>query len=409
MNIPGSTYDFAIIGGGIIGCSVARQLLSALPDARVVLLEKEATLGAHQTGHNSGVIHAGIYYTPGSLKAELCKQGNQATYRFCEENGIAHQRCGKLLVATNEAERERMLALYERGRQGGLDCDLLDESGLRALEPRINGVGAIHVHATGIADYPAIAQRMGEQFVQAGGRLLLECRVQDITEVEGGVRLATPRGPISAGHVIVCAGIQADRMARLAGLEPGFVMVPFRGEYYRLAPHLNEVTRKLIYPIPDPDLPFLGIHLTRMVDGSVTVGPNAVLGFAREGYPRFSFNPADVKAYAAFSGFWRLLSRHRRPAMREFVNSVSKSNYLNACRKYCPELRTEDLLDYPAGIRAQAVTKTGEMIYDFLIEDTEHMTHVYNAPSPAATSAIPIGRHIVDGVLRRKSAVSRSE
>jgi L-2-hydroxyglutarate oxidase len=398
-------FDFAVIGGGIVGCSVAWQLKESLPDAAVVLMEKESGLGTHQTGHNSGVIHAGIYYAPGSLKATLCKEGSVATYRFCDEHGIAYERCGKLLVATNEVELQRMQALYQRGRQAGLECELLSEAELKVREPRVRGLGAINVPSTGIVDYRQITAKMGELFMGLGGELLNGCAVTAISEQSDLVLLETSSGPIKARHLIVCAGVQADRMAQLAGLDPDFAIVPFRGEYYQLGPHLNDVTSALIYPIPDPDLPFLGIHLTRMIDGSVTVGPNAVLGFAREGYPKFSVNWKDVLSMCAFPGFWKLLPGHFRTGIKEFANSVFKSGYLRECQKYCPELQVPDLLPYRAGIRAQAVSKDGVLIHDFLIHETSRMTHVCNAPSPAATSAIPIGRHIIDGILKRQAAV----
>ena len=398
------TLDFAVIGGGIVGCSVAWQLKRAVPDASVVLIEKEAELAAHQTGHNSGVIHAGIYYAPGSLKACLCKEGNAATYAFCDAHGIAYERCGKLLVATTELERQRMQALYERGLQAGLDCALLSEAQLHAREPRIRGLGAIHVRDTGIVDYRQICARMAALFAADGGQVMQGCAVTAISEQADVVRLETSNGTMQVRHLVACAGVQADRMLRLAGIEPDFAIVPFRGEYYRLAPHLDDVTRALIYPIPDPDLPFLGIHLTRMIDGSVTVGPNAVLGFAREGYPRFSVDAKDVREMLGFPGLWKLMPKYLRTGIKEFANSAFKRGYLRECRKYCPELRASDLLPYRAGIRAQAVGRDGALIHDFLIRRTARMTHVCNAPSPAATSAIPIGRHIVDELLRSPAA-----
>lgn len=398
------TYDFVVIGGGIVGCSVAWQLLQAEPGARVLLLEKESRTAAHQTGHNSGVIHAGIYYAPGSLKARFCKEGSAATYAFCEAHGIAAERCGKLLVATNDVEVERMQALYARGRQAGLELEWLSQAELREREPRISGVGAFFVKSTGIVDYKLVAAKMAELFGQLGGTVRLDCRVTGIREDADHVDIDTSAGPLRARKLVVCAGAQADRMARLAGLDIGFAIVPFRGEYYRLAPRLNSVTRALIYPVPDPELPFLGIHLTRMIDGSVTVGPNAVLGFAREGYPKLSVNLRDSWEMASFPGLWKLLPGQWRNALHEFRNSLSRSSYLQECRKYCPELKVDDLQPYPAGIRAQAVSRQGELIHDFLIEQTPRMVHVCNAPSPAATSAIPIARHILDTLFKREPA-----
>jgi L-2-hydroxyglutarate oxidase len=396
------TCDFVVIGGGIVGCSVAWQLLQAMPGARVMLVEKESATAVHQTGHNSGVIHAGIYYAPGSLKATLCKEGSAATYDFCDAHGIAYERCGKLLVATDKVEMERMQALFLRGQEAGLDCELLSQVELRKREPRITGLGGIFVRSTGIVNFRQITARMAELFTALGGRLMLGRGVTGISEQADHVDIATTTGPLRARQLVVCAGAQADRMARLAGLDVDFAVVPFRGEYYRLPPQLNDVTRALIYPIPDPELPFLGIHLTRMIDGSVTVGPNAVLGFAREGYPKMSVNLKDLWDMGTFPGLWKLLPGQWRNGLREFANSMSRSGYLQECRKYCPELKVEDLLPYPAGIRAQAVSRDGQLIHDFLIHKTARMTHVCNAPSPAATSAIPIGRYILDGILSRQ-------
>jgi len=397
-------FDFVVVGGGIVGCSVAWQLLQAQPGARVLLLEKEAATAVHQTGHNSGVIHAGIYYAPGSLKAQLCKQGSAATYAFCDTHGIVYERCGKLLVATNDTELERMQALLARGRQAGLEVEALTQDALKAREPRIAGLGAIFVPSTGIVDYRRVTAKMVELFGSMGGMVELGSQVTAIAEDADHVDLQTTKGPVRTRHLVVCAGAQADRMARMAGLDVDFAIVPFRGEYFRLRPELSGVTRSLIYPIPDPELPFLGIHLTRMIDGSVTVGPNAVLGFAREGYPKLSVNARDLWDMATFPGLWKLLPAQWRNAVHEFGNSLFRNGYLQECRKYCPELQLDDLRPYPAGIRAQAVSRDGQLIHDFLIRQTARMTHVCNAPSPAATSAIPIGRHILDGIFRRDGA-----
>lgn len=397
-------YDFVVIGGGIVGCSVAWQLAQAEPGARIALIEKESGMAAHQTGHNSGVIHAGIYYAPGSLKARFCQEGSAATYAFCDEHGIAYERCGKLLVATNELEMQRMRVLFERGQQAGLPVELLDEAELRRREPHISGLGAVFVRSTGIVNYRQITARMAECFRSLGGTLKMDTQVTAIREEGAHVDLRTTRGALRAGQLVVCGGAQADRLARLAGLDLDFAIVPFRGEYYRLRPHLNRVAQALIYPIPDPELPFLGIHLTRMIDGSTTVGPNAVLGFAREGYPKFSLNWRDLRDMAGFPGLWRLLPGQWRNGLNEFANSLSRERYLQQCRKYCPQLTVDDLLPYPAGIRAQAVSRDGQLIHDFLIRSTPRMTHVCNAPSPAATSAIPIGRHVLEGLLGRRAA-----
>ena len=389
-------FDFCVIGGGIVGLATAMKLLERRPGASLVVLEKESRLGQHQTGHNSGVIHAGIYYTPGSLKAELCRRGSQATKDFCTEHGIPFEVCGKLLVATNALEAERMDALYERSRTNQIDVERLDAQELKRREPNIRGVGALFVAATGIVDYRLVCDAMGRVIRAAGGTIELGVEVSDIRETAQEVAVAAGDRRWTAKRLVACAGLQSDRLARIAGMTIDHRIVPFRGEYYQLPPDKNEIVKSLIYPIPDPELPFLGIHLTRMIDGSVTVGPNAVLGFAREGYPKFSFNVRDVLDFASFPGFWKVVLKNRKSAMVETVNSLWKRGYLKQCQKYCPSLTLEDLGPYEAGIRAQAVMRDGTLVHDFLFVETDRMLHVGNAPSPAATSAIPIGEMIAE-------------
>lgn len=392
-------YDYCIIGGGIVGLSTAMALQDRTPGASILLLEKEPELARHQTGHNSGVIHAGIYYAPGSLKAALCREGAEASKAFCSENGIPFETCGKLLVATNDTELERMESLEERARRNGIEYSRLSMSQLRSDEPNIAGLGALLVHATGIVDYTAICRAMAARIEARGGEIRRGAEISAIAEEDGSVRVASASGRFDARRLIACAGLQSDRIALMAGLKIHHRIVPFRGEYYVLPPSKADLTRRLIYPIPDPDLPFLGIHLTRTIEGGMTVGPNAVLGFAREGYPKGSFALADVADMAAFPGFWKMAVRNWRSAIREFANSASRSRYLQECRKYCPSLTIDDLTLAQAGIRAQAVAADGSLVHDFLFEETERMLHVCNAPSPAATSAIPIGRMIVDRLL----------
>ncbi|MFM9878815.1 MAG: L-2-hydroxyglutarate oxidase [Burkholderiaceae bacterium] len=392
-------HDFLIIGGGIVGCSVAWQLLQAQPQARIALLEKEPVLARHQTGHNSGVVHSGIYYPPGSLKADFCRLGNAATFDFCEAHGLPSKRTGKLLVASSPAELPRMQALFERSQQLGIAARSLGSAELIEIEPAIIGVGAIHLASTGIADYPAITRQMAQLFGRAGGEIHLDTKVLSLHETAGSIRVATTTGEFDTRQLICCAGIQADRLAALAGLAVDFAMLPFRGEYFRLKAQHNLIVSHLIYPIPDPDLPFLGVHLTRMIDGSVTVGPNAVLGLAREAYPKLSLNWRDMGDMLAFKGFWPLLRSHLRTGLAEMKNSLYKPGYLALCQRYCPSLRLADLEPMECGIRAQAVTLGGQLIHDFLIKRTARSLHVCNAPSPAATSAIPIGAHIVQLIL----------
>ncbi|AXQ49019.1 L-2-hydroxyglutarate oxidase [Pseudomonas sp. SAR267] len=396
------TYDYCIIGGGIVGLATAMALLEQRPGASLLILEKEASLGRHQTGHNSGVIHAGIYYAPGSLKAELCKRGAQATKDFCTEHGIAFEVCGKLLVASNDLEVQRMQALYERSQLNGLNVERLGAAALAEREPNIVGKGALFLDATGIVDYTQVCNAMAKVIRQAGGEVHLSTRVRAIQEHADHVAVGTDSHTWRARQLVACAGLQSDRLARLAGVKIDHQIIPFRGEYYRLPASKNQIVNHLIYPIPDPELPFLGVHLTRMIDGSVTVGPNAVLGFGRENYRKFSLNWRDVAEYASFPGFWKTLWNNLGSGTTEMKNSLFKRGYLEQCRKYCPSLQVEDLLPYEAGIRAQAVMRDGTLVHDFLFAETPRMVHVCNAPSPAATSAIPIGQMIAAKILKAR-------
>lgn len=393
------TYDYCVIGGGIVGLATALELLRLRPGSGVLVLEKEPGLGRHQTGHNSGVIHSGIYYAPGSLKAALCRRGAEQTKAFCSRHGIPFEVCGKLLVATNEPERRRMDALVERARQNRIEVDYLDRAELTRREPNIVGVGALLVRATGIVDYRRVSEAMGAAIREAGGVIETGVEVTAIRETPSEVALSGGQRDWTARRLIACAGLQSDRLAKLAGMEIDHQIVPFRGEYYRLPASKGGIVRHLIYPIPDPELPFLGVHLTRMMDGSVTVGPNAVLGFAREGYPKLSFNLRDVLEYARFPGFWKVMRSNLGHGVSEMRSSLFKTRYLAECRKYCPGLELEDLLPYESGIRAQAVMRDGTLLHDFLFLQTKRMLHVCNAPSPAATSAIPIGEMIAGRVL----------
>lgn len=387
-------FDLAVIGGGIVGLSTAMQMTERFPGISVAVLEKEPALARHQTGRNSGVIHAGVYYQPGSLKAEFCREGVEATTRFCCERGIAYEQCGKLLVATDEAELPRMEALYERARANGIDIERLDKVEVARREPRIRGLGGLFVKTTGIVDYAQVAKAMASVVSERGGAILTSSEVVHIEETPSGVTLEAGKDRIQARQVIAAAGLQADRIARLCGVDVDFRIVPFRGEYYRLGSDKDQIVNHLIYPIPDPALPFLGVHLTRMIGGYVTVGPNAVLAFAREGYGFGTVSLRDLREMAAFRGFRRVIRENLKSGALEMANSLLKSRYLALCRRYCPELELSDLSPYRSGVRAQAVLADGTMVHDFLIGETERTIHVLNAPSPAATSSIPIGRHI---------------
>ncbi len=392
--------DFCIVGGGIVGLATALALLQRRPRASLILLEKEADLATHQTGHNSGVIHAGVYYAPGSLKARLCRAGNEQTREFCREQGIRFELCGKLIVATNAAEATRLEALRERCALNLIAAEPVDRNQLRELEPRIAGQAALLVPGSGIVSYPQICVALARRIGELGGQIVPGSEVDAITESSSEVQISTTRATtVHAQRLIACGGLQSDRIARMAGLTPNVRIIPFRGEYFRLPSAKSHIVRHLIYPVPDPTLPFLGVHLTRMIDGSVTVGPNAVVGFAREGYDAASFNLRDTSEMLFYGGFWKLLKTHWRSALTELRASFIRSHYLAECQKYCPELRVDDLQPYPTGIRAQAVGADGSLIHDFLFADTNRMIHVLNAPSPAATAALPIGQMIAARAL----------
>lgn len=395
-------YDYCIIGGGIVGLATAMALLERQPGASLLILEKEAVLAQHQTGHNSGVIHAGIYYAPGSLKADLCKRGAEATKAFCTEHRIKFDVCGKLLVASTPLEVSRMHALYERSKQNGLKVEQLDAAELRRREPNIVGLGGLFLDATGIVDYRQVCQAMARVIEAASGEIRLQTSVSAISESADSVTISSLDQVWQARQLVACAGLQSDRLAKLAGIKIDHQIIPFRGEYYRLPASRNEIVNHLIYPIPDPELPFLGVHLTRMIDGSVTVGPNAVLGLGRENYRKFSINWRDVAEYASFPGFWKTIWSNLGSGTTEMKNSLFKRGYLEQCRKYCPSLEVDDLLPYEAGIRAQAVMRDGTLVHDFLFAETPRMVHVCNAPSPAATSAIPIGQMIAEKILKNR-------
>ena len=394
-------YDYIIIGGGILGLSTAMQLIRAYPDKKMLLVEKEDGPARHQTGHNSGVIHAGVYYTPGSLKARFCLEGNIATKAFCDEHGIAYDECGKLLVATNDLEMQRMQALWERTEANGLERHWLTAEELREREPNITGVGGIFVPSSGIVNYAQVAAAMGREFEAAGGEIRYSTAVTGLKESTNEVVVSTSQGDFSSRYMVSCSGLMADRVVRMLGVEPGFTICPFRGEYFRLPAQHNQIVNHLIYPIPDPSMPFLGVHLTRMIDGSVTVGPNAVLAWKREGYRKTDISFSDTLAMLRHSGIRQVLKDNLRPGLFELKNSLYKKGYLEQVQKYCPSLTLADLEPYPAGVRAQAVSNDGKLVDDFLFVNTPRTVNVCNAPSPAATSAIPIGAHIVEKVKQQ--------
>lgn len=386
-----SRYAVAIIGGGIVGLAVARELCRS-HRVSVVVLEAEEALASHQTGHNSGVIHSGLYYRPGSRKATQCAAGRDALYRYCERHGIAHERCGKVVVATGANQVPILDELEARGRANGLyGLRRLGRDELREREPHAAGVAALLVPQTGIVHYPAVAERMAADLREDGGEIRLGARVLAVISRPGGFAIKTPSGEFEARAIVNCAGLQSDRVARLCGVRPGVSILPFRGEYYKLVPTREHLVRHLIYPVPDPRFPFLGVHFTRMIRGGIEAGPNAVLALKREGYGRVSFSLRDVAVIAADLGFWRLASRYWRTGLSEVRRSFSKSAFVGALRALVPEITSRDVVRHGSGVRAQAVDARGRLIDDFHIVEAPRQLHVLNAPSPAATASLAIG------------------
>lgn len=391
--------DLVVIGAGIVGLATAREALRRRPGTSVLVLEKADDVASAQTGHNSGVIHAGLYYAPGSLKARLCRAGERATKNFCEEHGIRYEAIGKLVVATDDVEVTRMEQLAERAARNGIELERVDGDQLAELEPNVRGRTALLSPATGIVDFREVARAMADDIVRLGGRVVTRSQVRSIDERPAEVVVGSDTGEYRTQRLVACAGLQADRVAALGGLDVDFQVIPFRGEYYQLPHDRSDVVRRLIYPVPDPALPFLGVHLSPTIDGRVTVGPNAVLGFSRERYDRGSVTVRDVARFAAFPGMWRFAKSNIRTGVDEMRNSWFRRGYLELVHKYCPDIELSELLPYPAGIRAQAVLRDGTSVEDFLLRSTERQLHVCNAPSPAATSAIPIGELIADQIL----------
>ncbi|MCL9779988.1 L-2-hydroxyglutarate oxidase [Vibrio sp. S4M6] len=392
-------FDFIVIGGGIVGIATAWQLIQKYPERRIALLEKESSLASHQTGHNSGVIHAGVYYTPGSLKADLCKRGNMLLKQFCTQHQVPIKNCGKLLVATNKIELERMNRLYQRCLDNGIKVSKIDKLELQALEPNIQGESALHIEATSIVDFRVVSEKLAESFIEMGGEVFLNTEVTSLNECEDWITIAASEQgntkTIRSQFLITCAGLMSDRVAKMLDIDIDFQIIPYRGEYFKLAEHHNSLVNHLIYPIPDPDLPFLGVHITKMIDGSVTVGPNAVQGWKREGYGDKNFSVYDAWEMLTFSGFWRATLKHFVTGLKEYKNSWCKKGYLKLVHKYCPTISLDELQPHPAGVRAQAVMSDGSLVHDFLFAESRRSLHVCNAPSPAATSSIAIGEHIM--------------
>lgn len=393
------TCDIAIAGAGIVGLATAWSISRRQPGTRLLIVEKEALLAAHQSSHNSGVLHSGIYYKPGSLRAVNCRRGKLLMEEFCRTYDIPFERCGKVIVAVNEQERGRLQQIYERGQANGVDCEMIDAAQLKELEPHAAGIAAIHVPEAGIVDYPQVCRKLAELLQSQGHEILLNTEITAIHPRDDRVRLQTSQGEIAAGQLVTCGGLWADRLIRMAGEQPLAPIVPFRGEYYSLKPEAHYLCRNLIYPVPDPAYPFLGVHFTRTIHGEVECGPNAVLAFARAGYTKFDINPRDLLDTLTYSGFQKMAWRNWKTGLGEMWRSWNKSAFVAALQRLVPEIRAEHLVVAPAGVRAQALGRDGKLVDDFVIQKSGRMVHVGNAPSPAATASLSIGERIADELL----------
>jgi L-2-hydroxyglutarate oxidase len=392
-----SRYNVVIVGGGVVGLAVALEITQRFPQQRLLLLEKEEAVARHQSGHNSGVIHSGIYYKPGSLKARLCVAGAAAMIEFCREHGVPHKVCGKVIVATREEEFSRLEELFRRGEANGLTgLRLIGPEELREIEPHARGLRALYVPQTGVTDYAAVCGKYVELISAHGGNILTSAAVTGIKRHSDEIVVETARGVFVTTSLINCAGLFSDRISRMAGDDPGVMIVPFRGEYYDLVPERAALVRALIYPVPDPRFPFLGVHFTRRIAGKVDAGPNAVLAFKREGYRRTDIDLDDVASSFAFPGFWRMAAQHWRTGCGEYYRSLSKSGFVSALQRLLPEVCEADLVPGDSGVRAQAVKRDGSLVDDFQIVASPRMFHVLNVPSPAATASLLIARAIAD-------------
>ncbi|MFS8612584.1 L-2-hydroxyglutarate oxidase [Planifilum fulgidum] len=392
-------YDFVIIGGGIVGISTAYHLVSSAPGAKVLVLEKEPSLGLHQTGRNSGVIHSGIYYRPGSLKARFAVEGSRAMYAFCRRHDIPHERCGKVIVAVREEERPQLEALYRRGIQNGLRLKKLTPEELREKEPHVRGLEALYVPDTGIVDFRRVLRVLAAMAEEKGVEIRTSAGVEEIEEHREWTEVHTSGETVRTRFLINCAGLFSDRIARRARVSLDLKIVPFRGEYYELRPEKRHLVKNLIYPVPNPSFPFLGVHFTRMIDGTVHVGPNAVLALKREGYRKRDICLRDALEVFAYPAFWKIAFRHMPEGIGELVRSFSKGAMVRLVRRYLPEINGGDLIPAPAGVRAQALSRDGRLLDDFVILRSKRGVHVCNAPSPAATASLRIGSYIAERVL----------
>ncbi len=393
--------DLIIVGGGIVGLATAYRFLERFPGKRVIVLEKESAVARHQTGRNSGVLHTGIYYRPGSLKAQNCRAGKLAMEEFCRQQEIHYVLCGKIIVAVDESELPRMETLLERGTANGVVCERIGPERIRELEPEAVGLAAIHIPEAGVVDYAQVARRLAEIIAGQGSQIVTSARATGIRRDTNLAIVETTAGEFAAEQIVNCAGLYSDRVTRLSGVRPSAMIVPFRGEFYELRPEAHHLVRMLIYPVPDPRYPFLGVHFTRRINGQVECGPNAVLALAREGYRNTTVNARDLIETLAFPGFWRLAARYWRIGADEMWRSFSKRAFVRALQRLVPAIESQHLDWAPAGVRAQAVDRAGQMLDDFVIDETERVINVENAPSPAATASLNIGRLVVDRLAPR--------
>jgi (S)-2-hydroxyglutarate dehydrogenase len=391
-----TSVDVAIIGGGILGLAIGSELVRRKPSLELVVIEKESRIASHQTGRNSGVIHSGIYYRPGSIKARLGRQGCESMTAFCMRESIPHEICGKVIAAVDEEELERLRELSERALENGVEARLLSASEAREIEPELSCAGALHVPSTGIVNYTAVAQRLRETIEASGSRVLLDSRAGAMSRSDRGRLVAAGEHEIDARLLVNAAGLHSDRVARRDGADPGSRIVPFRGEYYELLPRARHLVRGMIYPVPDPRFPFLGVHLTRGIDGSVHAGPNAVLAFAREGYRWIDVSPRDLLETLSYRGFWKFAAGNLSVGTAEILRSLSRRGFAESLQRMVPAVREEDLTPAPSGVRAQALGHDGSLIDDFLLVEQDGALHVCNAPSPAATASLEIAREIAD-------------
>ncbi|MEJ7760632.1 MAG: L-2-hydroxyglutarate oxidase [Gemmatimonadaceae bacterium] len=391
-------YNFAVLGGGIVGLSTAMALGQRFPTARIVVIEKENRWAAHQTGHNSGVIHSGVYYRPGSFKARFCREGNRSMVEFCRANDIPHEICGKVIVATEPAELALLETLYQRGVENGVEVHRMGPDEVAKVEPHVRCLKGIRVPSTGIVDFAAVARAYARIVEENGGELRLSSEVVSLRADSRSHQIETTAGTFEARFLINCTGLHSDRIARMAGVDPGARIVPFRGEYYELRPERRHLVRTLIYPVPNPDFPFLGVHFTKMIDGSVHAGPNAVPGLMREGYLKSDFSFRDSLETLRYPGFWRLARRHHAEGRREIIRSFSKAAFVRSLQRLIPEITADDVVPTHAGVRAQALLPDGKLVDDFLLVPGVRSMHVCNAPSPAATASIEIGIAVADSL-----------